>query len=92
MPVGIFGEGLVPVATLRTEADRPRDCLEQRRLAGTVLANEERDWCRQPQIQTRKQPRHRERMNARLYSILTQRDVSQERTSGQSRPGIKTLA
>ncbi len=31
-------------------------------------------------------------MNARLYSIFTQRDVSQERTSGESRPGIKTFA
>src|ERR1700691_2929968 len=92
MPVSIFGERLVAVAALRAEADRPRDCLEQRRLAGTVLANEERDWCRQLQIQVRKQPRHRERMNARLYSIFTQCDVSQERAPGQSRSGIKSLA
>ena len=46
MPVGIFGERLVAVTTLRAEADRPRDCLEQRRFAGTVLANEECDGCR----------------------------------------------
>ena len=69
-----------------------RHCLEQRGLTGTVLANEECDWCRQLQIQTRKQPRHRERMNARLYSIFTQCDVSQERASGQGRPGIKAFA
>ncbi len=31
-------------------------------------------------------------MNARLYSIFTQRDVSQERASGESRPGIKAFA
>jgi hypothetical protein len=37
-------------------------------------------------------PRHREWMNARLYSVLTQRDVSQESASGQSRPGIKSFA
>ena len=92
VPVGIFGKRLVAVATLRAEADRPGDCLEQRRLASTVLANEECDRCRQLQVQTRKQPRHREWMNARLYSIFTQRDVSQERASGQSRPGIKTFA
>src|SRR6266852_8793219 len=33
-------------------------------------------------------PRHGERKNARRHSILAQRDMSQERTSGQSRPGI----
>jgi uncharacterized protein (DUF433 family) len=31
-------------------------------------------------------------MNARLYSIFTQRYVSQERASGQGRPGIKAFA
>ena len=46
MPVSIFGERLFAVATVRAEADRPRDCFEQRRLAGTVLTNEECDWCR----------------------------------------------
>src|SRR5271155_5952157 len=64
IPIGIFGERLIAVAALRAEADRPRDCLEQRRLAGPVLANEECNGCRQLQIQTWKQPWHRERMDA----------------------------
>jgi hypothetical protein len=68
--IGILRERLVAVPTLRAEPDRPRDGLEQRRFAGTVLADQECSRCRQLQIQTRKQPRHRERMNARLYSIF----------------------
>src|SRR5271168_421931 len=70
IPIGILRERLVAIAALRAEPDGPRDGLEQRRLAGTVLAHEECNRCRQLQIQTRKQPRHREWMHARLHSIF----------------------
>src|SRR5580698_2614134 len=47
IPIGFLRERLVAIAALRAESDGPRDGLEQRRLAGTVLAHEECNRCRQ---------------------------------------------
>jgi hypothetical protein len=71
MTVGTFSVRIVSVAALRVETQRPSECLEERGLARTVLANEEGYRSCEVELEVLAlEQRDRERMNAALDSVL----------------------
>src|SRR6185369_11958447 len=79
MTVSAFSVRVVSAATLRVEAQRPRDRFQERGLSRTVLTDEEGHGRREVELEILVlEERDRERVNAGLDLLLFQREMGEK--------------